>query len=255
MEYIDEKLQIKLTKLVNLNLDFDKVWDFVNLDLNETYEEYMIQDVKRYIKFLFWLKENNKPTSNSLQNYRRKYKLKSSQEDVSKIMDLPNQLKDRKRIDELSYLMRNKNKKISTQPLSYDEVTRSEKKNINPQSNCLFEKVLKQTMSNINNTEISDLTNNKDDLSSDLLNKNNETKNYETVDFEKEVDDFLTYTLTEETIFEPFIQKINEDEYTTNPTVSTTTITNNKILEETLSDEDIKFVEQSIKEIDEDDLI
>lgn len=127
-ECLNPALRTKIKKLVELNLDSDSIWDLLDPNL-KTYEDYMYSEVEKYVKYVLWLRENNRSLDNAYEKYKNYTQnvTQNFKRDLANRLELEQKRKDQQRIDELSALMkfsrRQKNKPKPASDSSLSEAT------------------------------------------------------------------------------------------------------------------------------------
>lgn len=127
-ECLNPALRTKIKKLVELNLDSDSIWDLLDPNL-KSYEDYMYNEVEKYVKYVLWLRENNRSLDNAYEKYKNYTQnvTQNFKRDLANRLELEQKRKDQQRIDELSALMkfsrRQKHKPKPSNDLSLSEET------------------------------------------------------------------------------------------------------------------------------------
>lgn len=136
-ECLTSKLRFEIEKLIDLNLDLNSIWDLIQDDL-EPYETYMQLEVQRFIKYLLWLRDNNKNRNDAFLKYKRyTVNLNPNFRNEVPISDLEQKWKDQRRIDELSALMNYHQSENSPSPETLSETQRNQE-TIEPTNNVLY---------------------------------------------------------------------------------------------------------------------
>lgn len=68
-EYLTNKLRTKIQELVELNLDENIIMSLMSNDMF-AFEDYQSEETLRFTKYLIWLKEKNKDSSNAFEKYK-----------------------------------------------------------------------------------------------------------------------------------------------------------------------------------------
>lgn len=114
-EYLSLPLRQRIDELVDLNLDLESILSLLSNDLYQ-FDDYMIVEIKRYLKYLLWLKKHHKERSQAFEKYKKQTNQKHPKNEIlpsnfrqnSTSIKLENEFllsqirKERKRIDEVS---------------------------------------------------------------------------------------------------------------------------------------------------------
>ncbi|WP_026389827.1 hypothetical protein [[Acholeplasma] multilocale] len=230
-DFLNERLINKIDEYVDMNLDTETV---VSIMSNEFYSfsDELLDDVKKYISFVIWLKDNHKDRTNSFGRFVARIEALTKKEEIAEVVEkkvvkteahaefLEQRRKEQERIDHYSKLIHQQASREKTEVINQELANQIEE---------IREEVIDKTINNINvdfnedptMAQTIDIDDILEDLDDEELEKTVEGLLDETIDVPFKLDEFtdnfdktIDYSARKE-VYENAIEEfeLNSDEY------------------------------------------